>query len=69
MKDNKMKLESQVCSLELAKQLKIDLINKLIKWLRVDTNKISDGYNTFEELYEHRCLLLINLCEERRGVA
>jgi len=22
----------------------------------------SDGYHTFEELYEHRCLLFINLC-------
>lgn len=23
---------------------------------------ISDGYHTFDELYEHRCLLFINLC-------
>jgi hypothetical protein len=22
----------------------------------------SDGYHTFDELYEHRCLLFINLC-------
>lgn len=25
-------------------------------------NDISDGYHTFDELYEHRCLLFINLC-------
>ena len=23
---------------------------------------ISDGYHTFTELYEHRCLLFLNLC-------
>lgn len=23
---------------------------------------VSDGYHTFEELYDHRCLLFINLC-------
>jgi len=27
-----------------------------------DTNKISDGYHTFEELYEHRIELFIALC-------
>lgn len=27
-----------------------------------DTNKISDGYHTFEELYEHRIILFIALC-------
>lgn len=25
-----------------------------------DTRKVSDGYHTFEELYEHRCLLFFN---------
>ena len=25
-------------------------------------NAISDGYHTFNELYDHRCLLYINLC-------
>lgn len=24
--------------------------------------KISDGYHTFDELYDHRCLLFLNLC-------
>lgn len=27
-----------------------------------DTRKVSDGYHTFEELYDHRCLLYIKLC-------
>lgn len=33
--------------------------------LSVDANgkiQVSDGYHTFDELYEHRCLLFINLC-------
>ena len=28
-----------------------------------DTNKISDGYHTFGELYEHRITLFIALCK------
>jgi len=28
----------------------------------VDTNKISDGYHTFGELYEHRIRLYMELC-------
>lgn len=27
-----------------------------------DTNKVSDGYHTFEELYDHRITLFIALC-------
>jgi hypothetical protein len=27
---------------------------------------ISDGYHTFDELYEHRCLLFVNLCLAHR---
>ena len=27
-----------------------------------DKNKLSDGYHTFWELYEHRCMLWIKLC-------
>lgn len=26
-----------------------------------DPSKVSDGYHTFEELYDHRCLLFIQL--------
>lgn len=37
-----------------------EAINILIKGS--DTNKISDGYHTFEELYEHRIELFITLC-------
>lgn len=28
---------------------------------KIDTGKISDGYHTFDELYEHRHLLFLNL--------
>lgn len=28
----------------------------------IKDNDISDGYHTFDELYEHRCLLFLNLC-------
>ncbi len=29
----------------------------------VDTNTVSDGYHTFGELYEHRCLLFVALMQ------
>lgn len=29
---------------------------------KIDTGKISDGYHTFDELYEHRITLFIALC-------
>lgn len=32
------------------------------KQFRIVGNDISDGYHTFDELYEHRCLLFLNLC-------
>lgn len=35
----------------------------------IDPGKISDGYHTFDELYEHRCLLFINLCLVHRAHA
>lgn len=38
-------------------------INALIKEHGVDTNKISDGYHTFGELYDHRIALWIALCK------
>lgn len=40
---------------------KEDAINIFIKD-GVNTNKISDGYHTFGELYEHRITLFIALC-------
>lgn len=40
---------------------KEEAINILIK--ECDTNKISDGYHTFGELYEHRIRLFITLCK------
>jgi len=39
-----------------------DHLNMLIKALKVDTNKISDGYHTFGELYEHRIELFLCFC-------
>lgn len=32
------------------------------KTFKIVGNDMSDGYHTFDELYEHRCLLFINLC-------
>lgn len=32
-----------------------------------DLSKVSDGYHTIEELYEHRCLLWINMCLQNNG--
>ena len=31
---------------------------------KIDTGKISDGYHTFDELYEHRIILFIALCKQ-----
>jgi hypothetical protein len=41
--------------------MKEKIINWLIKITKADTNKISDGYHTFGELYEHRIELWITL--------
>jgi hypothetical protein len=39
---------------------RLESINRAIQLLPDDVkNKISDGYHTFGELYEHRCLLYI----------
>lgn len=38
-------------------------INAGVKDENLDTNKISDGYHTFGELYEHRIILYIALCK------
>lgn len=46
------------------KGLKVKFINWLIKTTKADTNKISDGYHTFEELYEHRIELYMALCRK-----
>jgi hypothetical protein len=32
------------------------------KTFKIVNGDISDGYHTFDELYEHRCLLFLNLC-------
>lgn len=38
-------------------------INKIIKDEKLDTNKISDGYHTFGDLYDHRIRLFITVCK------
>ena len=48
------------------KDYHLDLLNEdevtaIIKANKLDTNKISDGYHTFEQLYEHRIVLYIKL--------
>ena len=37
------------------------------KTFKIVNGDISDGYHTFDELYEHRCLLFIRLCLTRPG--
>jgi len=32
------------------------------KTFKIVDGDISDGYHTFKELYDHRCLLFVNLC-------
>lgn len=51
------KLETYVRS------IREDECNFLIKENKLDTNKISDGYHTFEQLYDHRIILYIALCQ------
>lgn len=40
-----------------------DEIQEMKSLVGLDTNKISDGYHTFGELYEHRTILYIALCK------
>ena len=41
-----------------------DALNQLIKTMKADTNKISVGYHTFEELYEFRIVFNASLFNE-----
>lgn len=36
----------------------------MAKTFKIIGNDISDGYHTFAELYDHRCLLYLNWCLE-----
>lgn len=44
-------------------------INSIIKGTGINTNNISDGYHTFEQLYSHRIELFMALCRniQRNG--
>lgn len=35
------------------------------KTFKIVGNDMSDGYHTFDELYEHRCLLFLNICMDK----
>lgn len=45
-----------------------ETINSLIKSLNADTNKISDGYHTFGELYDHRITLFILVARREKKI-
>ena len=54
-------------SVKFPKQESQQFVNKLIEDFKTEhggdfTDKISDGYHTFEELYDHRTKLFIALC-------
>lgn len=40
----------------------VETINAAIAQPAIDANKVSDGYHTFGELYDHRIALFIALC-------
>ncbi len=48
--------------IETVKLIKQFLLSKLEEVERKGDGETSDGYHTFNELYEHRVLLWINLC-------
>ena len=37
--------------------------------LPCDVGLVSDGYHTFSELYDHRCLLWLNVLQAHKGMA
>lgn len=41
--------------------------NKLV--LPCDVGQVSDGYHTFDELYDHRCLLFLALMRARPSIS
>jgi len=44
-------------------------MGKLTIEIECDTGKVSDGYHTFDELYEHRCVLFIALMLVHKDIA
>jgi hypothetical protein len=60
-------IPKQVVSLRTCDCSNVNDINDLLQTISksftdFDISKVSDGYHTFEELYEHRCRLWIALC-------
>lgn len=54
--------------MELEKELN-QMIEKLAQQSLIDTNKISDGYHTFDELYEHRAKLFSIICNMNKDIS
>lgn len=65
-KDQMKQLGESLSTLKLGEDIAVALnqgIQEGRKLERAEVNgKTSDGYHTFDELYDHRCLLWINLC-------
>lgn len=41
-----------------------DNINEIIRTANIQAGLISDGYHTFDELYEHRIVIYMALCKQ-----
>lgn len=48
-------------------------LNRIIKFTKengfIDSGKISDTYHTFNDLYEHRCILYSVICNQNKDKA
>ena len=64
-----MKIEQLHTHPQMEKELNISdehcIVDRdVFEKIKIDTGKISDGYHTFDELYEHRITLFIALCKQ-----
>jgi hypothetical protein len=66
--EERKEFNCRCCGLSLAPHAKVCYAcgSREIQAGHIDTNKISDGYHTFGELYEHRIQLFIALCKLKR---
>lgn len=60
------KEEANKVTIKVPEVIPHKVINEIIQNSRpgLDTNLISDGFHTFQELYEHRVMLFIALCHK-----
>jgi hypothetical protein len=47
---------------------KLNQVKEIIASLEIPKGSISDGNHTFDELYEHRCILWIALCKMEANI-